>query len=145
MKKASDNCVAIVKEFEGLRLKKYICPAGFDTIGYGHLIKSDEISIENITEDEAHRLLIKDLEIAEMAINRLVNVELNQNQFDALCSFIFNIGSGNFQASTLRQKINRSEFESASIEFDRWVFSEGKKLSGLVARRLKERELWEKK
>jgi GH24 family phage-related lysozyme (muramidase) len=95
-----------------------------------------------ITEEEGLELLMLDIAKFERGVNRLIDVPLNQNQFDALTSFAFNLGNGSLQASTLRKKLNREDYEGAADEFPRWVFAGGRKLRGLVKRRYAERELF---
>lgn len=132
--KVSDNMLYFIKSFETFRSDAYICPAGFRTIGYGHLLSEVE-SITKITHDIALELLMKDISFAEAAVLRLTRIELRQNQFDALVSFVFNLGAGAYQRSTLRAKVNRGEHDSAPAEFLRWVYANGKILKGLIARR----------
>jgi len=140
--KATDNCVQLIKRFEGLYLKAYVCPAGVLTIGYGHTrgVKPGE----EINELQAEIYLREDVEACEIQLNCLT-LPINQHQFDALCSFIFNLGIGNLRSSTLLKKLNKGDFEGAAAEFDKWVFSGGKKLAGLVKRRTAERKLFEGK
>lgn len=130
----------IVKEFEGLRLEAYKCPAGVWTIGYGHT--RGVIPGDVITEAEAEALLAEDLEDSEDAVRAFVNVELNQNQFDALVSFVYNLGSGNFNSSTLLRKLNNGDYLGAANEFNRWNKAGGVVLSGLVRRRNAEANLF---
>lgn len=130
----------IVKEFEGLRLETYKCPAGVWTIGYGHT--RGVIPGDVITEAEAEALLAEDLEDSEDAVRAFVNVELNQNQFDALVSFVYNLGSGNFNSSTLLRKLNNGDYLGAANEFNRWNKAGGVVLSGLVRRRNAEANLF---
>lgn len=139
----SENGLNLIKEFEGLRLKAYKCPAGVWTIGYGHAnnVRPDDI----ITEQEASELLLKDVFDCEGVINRLVTKTLTQGQFDALVSFIFNLGAKKFMTSTLLRKINQGDFEGASQQFKRWVYAGGKKLPGLVRRRTAEQKLFDSK
>jgi lysozyme len=87
---------------------------------------------------EAIELLSRDLAIAEAAVRRLITIPLNQSQFDALVSFAFNVGEGALERSTLRRRINQGNWALAKREFLRWVHADGKKLEGLVARRLAE-------
>ena len=138
---------ALAKHFEGLSLKPYHDPVGFPTIGYGHLLS--RIAWEPLdkwpalaTEADAGVLLMADMEKKLEGVRRLVRAELNDNQEAAVLDFAFNCGVGNLQASTLRQKLNREEFDSASDEFGRWVYADGKKLNGLIRRRFAERELF---
>lgn len=138
--KTSDNGIEFIKKHEGLRLKAYLCPSGKPTIGYGHTkgVKLGDV----ITEEEAEQLLREDLIVVENEINRH-NLNLNQNQFDALVSFVYNVGIGNFRSSTLLKKIKANpNDESIANEFKRWVYSNGKRLPGLVKRREEEAKLY---
>ncbi|MEM2124985.1 MAG: lysozyme [Candidatus Methanosuratincola sp.] len=130
----SPLAIKLIKHFEGLRLKPYLCPAGYTTIGYGHVLSSGE-SIQSLTEAEAEALLLTDITRAERAVLRLITVPLTPSQFDSLVDFVFNLGAGALQRSTLRQKINRQEHEDVPNEFLRWVYAGGKRLNGLVKRR----------
>jgi lysozyme len=136
----SPTGIALIKRFEGLRLKAYLCPAGIATIGYGHTYLVN-INDPAITEEEADRLLAEDLKLYEKAVTEMVKVPINQNQFDALISFAFNLGTGALRGSTLMKKLNAGQ--PCSAEFDRWVFAAGKALPGLVRRRAAERRLFE--
>lgn len=117
--KISKNGIDFIKRMEGLKLEVYSDSAGLPTIGYGHLIKKNENFI-TITEEIAEKLLIDDLVHAEQCINTNVKVTLNQNQFDALVSFVFNIGCNRFKTSTLLKKLNENNMIAASLEFLRW-------------------------
>ena len=97
--KTSDNGIAFIKRHEGVRLQAYLCPAGVWTIGYGHT--SSVKQGDRISQSQADTYLRADLRTAEQAINKQ-RLNLNQNQFDALVSFVFNVGSGNFEKSTYR-------------------------------------------
>jgi hypothetical protein len=88
-----------------------------------------------IREEEAEDLLCRDASIAERAVLRLIAVPLADGQFDALCSFAFNLGSGSLQRSTLRRKVNREEHVLVPAEFMKWIWAGGRKLKGLVRRR----------
>lgn len=138
--KTSENGFNLIKKYEGLRLSAYKCPAGVWTIGYGHTnnVRPDDI----ITETQAAELFLRDVLDVEGAINRLVTKTLTQGQYDALVSFIFNLGSGRFAKSTLRRLINEGNFEGAAKQFGRWVYANEKKLPGLVKRREEERQLF---
>jgi lysozyme len=131
----SENAVEIIKQFEGFRGGAYYCPAGKLTIGYGHLIKPTEKFPDFISEEFACELLNSDLVYLEKGLKKLLNISLNQNQFDALMSFSFNLGLGAFQRSTLRMKVNRGEHYLASQEFLRWVYANKKIQKGLIFRR----------
>ena len=139
--KTNEAGLEIIKRFEGFSPIAYLCPAGYSTIGYGHLIKQNEV-FESITLAEAEELLIKDLRKAENSVKKLIYQPLNENQFSALVSFTFNLGSGALQSSTLRQMINRGEFEDLDKQFIRWVIAGGRKLKGLLNRRIAEAELF---
>ena len=138
--KISDNGIELIKKHEGLRLEAYLCPAGKPTIGYGHTkdVKLGDV----ITEEEAEQLLREDLIVVENEINKH-NLDINQNQFDALVSFVYNVGVGNFRTSTLLKKIKTDPNDKTiANEFKRWVYSNGKKLPGLVKRREEEAKLY---
>lgn len=139
--KTSNKGIEIIKKYEGFSAKSYICPAGFKTIGYGHLINKNE-DLTEVSSSEAEELLLKDLISAEQAVMRNININLTQEQFDSLVSFTFNLGAAALQRSTLRQKVNRADHEEAASEFKRWVFSNGLKLEGLVRRRNHESALY---
>ena len=143
MRHITQDGIDLIKRFEGFSSTVYICPAGYPTIGYGHLVRSGE-SYTEISETEAEELLRKDVESAERAVLRLVNVPLTDGQFDALVSFTFNLGSGAFQRSTLRRKVNRQAHAEVPSQLMRWVWAGGKKLSGLKKRRLNESKLYSK-
>jgi len=132
----------LIRAFEGLRLITYYCPAGKRTIGYGHVLEEGSKVADQISSDIAEKLLEEDIEKSRNCLRKSCKVPLNPPQEAALLSFIFNCGSGAFQASTLRQKLNRSEYELAAAEFARWVYSRGIKLSGLVRRRKAEQNLF---
>lgn len=138
---SSQEAINLIKKFEGFRSELYYCPAGLPTIGYGHVIKKGDTR-KSVTEYEAEQLLVGDVQIVERAIHRYVKVDLFQNQFDALVSFIYNVGTAAFQRSTIRQKINREDHQDAGNEFQRWVYSAGYKLPGLVIRRAEESRLY---
>ena len=140
--KTSYKGIEFIKAFEKFSPKIYICPAGYKTIGYGHLIKNFENINGSINHDQALNLLKEDLHISESAIHRLTYVKLKQNQFDMLVSFTFNLGAGAFQRSTLRAKVNREEHEYVPMEFIRWVYASNKILPGLIKRRRAEAEIY---
>lgn len=140
--KLNQSGIDFIKKHEGWRDSVYLDSAGLETIGYGHLLKSGESFDGTITKQQGESLLLHDVSIAEKAVNDLVGVVLNQNQFNALVSFTFNLGRGNFEESTLLRLINDGNFGAAMLEFDRWVHAGGKMISGLVARRKKEAELF---
>ncbi len=138
--------IEIAKELviscEGLNLEAYICNGGEKTIGYGHVIKKYEHISQRITEAQANQLLERDLQIALAAVRRYCKVPLSLQQEAVLISFAFNCGSGALQASTLRQKLRRGEYELAANELLKWVYAGGLKRRGLVKRRILERNLF---
>ncbi len=139
--KITEKGLRIIKDSEGLELKSYKCPAGKLTIGYGHT-GVDVLPGMTINELAADIYLKMDCADAENAVNKYVKVPLNQNQFDALVSFIFNIGSGKFLNSSLLTKLNAGDYAGAAELFLMWTHGGGKELPGLVARRKKEKELF---
>ena len=137
----SKRGLELIKRFEGFSATPYFCPAGKLTIGYGHIILPEE-SRALINEQDAERLLKNDIKTAEQAVLSLVTVELTQGQFDALTSFVFNIGNQAFEKSTLLRILNRGLPEQAVKQFSRWVYANGRKLEGLVRRRAAEAALF---
>ena len=138
--KTSQKGIDFIKRHEALRLNAYLDAVGVWTIGYGHT-KTAKKGMA-ITEAEAEKLLIDDLKTAEEEINSH-NLPLKQHQFDALVSFVFNVGVGNFRRSTLlkRLKANPNDPNIAN-QFKRWVYGGGKVLPGLVRRRNDEAKLY---
>ena len=132
--------VELIKRFEGLRLNAYQDSVGVWTIGYGHT-KTAKAG-QRITDDEAHGLLIQDVIDHESHIKRLVKVPLSQQEFDALSSWVFNLGGGALASSTLLRKLNAGDYVGAANEFPRWNKAGGKELAGLTTRRNAERDLW---
>lgn len=139
--RASDQAAQLIKQFEGFSAVPYEDAAGHMTIGYGHRILPDEC-FEAISEEEAQALLCRDMEEAEAAVNALVEVDLDQHQFDALVSFVYNIGAGAFSRSTLLRYVNNEDFGRAAAQLDRWVYAAGERLRGLESRRKAEKSLF---
>ena len=131
----------LIKQFEGLYLNAYRCPAGVPTIGYGHT--AGVAMGQTITQQQADDYLRRDVRQFERAVARQVSVPLTQGQFDALVSFAFNLGEGALAQSTLLRLLNAGDYSGTAAQFDRWVYASGKKLSGLVKRRAAERALFE--
>ena len=137
----SEAGLALIRQFEGLRLSAYRCPAGIATIGYG---STAGVQMgQTIPAERAEELLREDVRQFEAAVSRLVKVPLTQDQFDALTSFAFNLGTKALEKSTLLRLLNAGDYSGAAAQFDRWVYASGKKLSGLVKRRAAERALFE--
>lgn len=134
--------IRIIKEFEGLHLAPYLCPGKRWSIGYGHT-RTVRAGMK-ITPEQAEQLLNEDLRIAERAVSRLVRVPLNDNQFSALVSFVFNVGAMNFENSTLLKLLNRGWYEQVPAQLMRWNRAAGEVLGGLSRRRAAEARLWNK-
>jgi len=137
----SEKALNLIKSFEGFKSEPYKCVAGYNTIGYGHVIKPYE-DIQFITEAEALDLLRKDIIYTENRVLNLTKILLTQNQLDALVCFTFNVGTGAYQRSTLRSKVNRGEHKDVPMEFMRWVYVNGVAVKGLTNRRFAEAELY---
>ena len=140
--KISPTGIKLIKSFEGLSLTSYVCPVGVLTIGYGHT--GNVLAGTKITEKEADVLLKQDLIKFEKAVLNYVTIDLNQNQFDALVSFCFNVGTQAFKGSTLVKRLNNRENPNivAAEELPRWNKGDGKVLEGLSRRRSAEVELF---
>lgn len=138
--KASERAYSLIRQFEGLRLTAYKCPAGVWTIGYGHT--SGVVQGIAITKEQAEECLRQDIATAENIVNAECR-NLRQCQFDALVSFVFNVGGRNFRKSTLLKKIKANPDDNSIMdEFLRWVYSKGVVLPGLQKRRLAEMRLY---
>lgn len=145
--RVSSKGLDLIKEFEGFSSKPYLCPAGLPTIGYGNTFypNGKRVTLEDssITKKEATQILEN---VAQrdfgITINKLVIVPLNQNQYDALVSFVYNIGVEAFSKSTLLNKLNKGDYLEASKEFKKWNKMGGKVLAGLTKRREKEKILF---
>lgn len=135
----------LLKDFEGYKTTAYLDQAGVATIGYGTTKYEDGNPVkigDKITKKKAEELLIKDISWAQNAINQLVKKPLSQNQFDALVSFVFNIGETQFKSSSLLKKLNSNKAHKVEDEFLRWVYAGNKISQGLKNRRIKERALF---
>ena len=147
--KFSSNGIELIKQFEGLSLKPYLDAVNIPTIGFGNTYYEDGTKVtlkdKPITEERATELLefIANKTFSEN-INKVVKVGLNQNQFDALVSFAYNIGNGNFNSSTLLRWLNQGNYKEASMQLLRWDKSKGIVLNGLTKRRKAEKALFDK-
>ena len=139
--KISDEGLALIKKFEGLRLDAYDDGVGVWTIGYGSTkgVKQGD----SITEEEADALLRADVAEAERCVNAAVSMPLTQGEFDALVSFVFNVGCGAFRGSTLLKCLVAGDFERAALEFQKWNKGGGQVMAGLPKRRKAEAEMFE--
>lgn len=147
--KTSPQGLAIIKKFEGFRAKPYACPAGVATIGYGSTYYADgkpvKLTDAPVTEAQAQELLQATLAKYEACVNGAVKMPINQNQFDALVSFTYNVGCSAFRNSTMLHLFNQGYAPQAAAQFYRWTRGDGKVLAGLVSRRAAERALFESK
>ncbi len=140
MREINQAGIDIIKEHEGCELNAYRCPAGVLTIGYGST--RDVHEGMTITQQEADERLFIDLHDAEEAVDREISAVLTDNQFSALVSFTFNVGAHALHDSTLRRKLNAGDYACVPTELNKWRKGGGKVLSGLVARRKAEGELF---
>lgn len=149
--KASDRIFAFIREKEGFREKAYLDSVGIPTIGYGatHYANGHPVRLgETITREAADVLLYEHIHDAEEVVRRMVDVPLTQGQYDALISFIFNLGPVKFQASTLLKMLNRRDYLGAGNQFERWVYAKNpatgqmEKLAGLKTRRKEEKGIF---
>jgi lysozyme len=139
-----DRALVFVLEHEGLRLDAYRDVAGYWTIGVGHLVTRDRDAPRppSISRPEAMELLRVDMTSAARSVLRLIGVPLHDNQYTALLSFVFNLGGGALQASTMRRRLNQAEYQGAADEIPKWNKAGGRVVTGLTRRRLAERALF---
>ena len=146
----SKDCLLLIAEFEGLSLRPYLCPAKKATIGYGNTYYKDGRKVtmldKAITKDEAVTMLKDIVKTFGKEVNRLVTSPINQNQYNALVSFAYNVGITNLKNSTLLKLVNKDPNQLAiSNEFLKWVNAGGHKIKGLEKRRVKESQIYFKK
>jgi lysozyme len=137
----SGACFALIRKSEGLRLKAYRDVGGVLTIGWGHC-GPDVSENKKITMDEAEALLNDDATHAADSVLKLTGGNVNQGQLDALTDFVFNLGSGKLQTSTLLRKHRAGNYTGAAAEFSRWVYADGRIEPGLIKRRAAETHLY---
>ena len=138
----SKNGAHLTESFEGLRLTAYADPGTGGapwTIGYGHTGLDVHPGL-TITQEQAEELLMQDIKKASAAVNAKVTGDITQEEFDALVDFVFNVGAGNFAASTLLKKVNSGDIHGAAAEFEKWDMAAGKHMAGLLRRRHAEAE-----
>jgi lysozyme len=144
--KINSKGIALIKEFEGCLLNAYKCSAGVPTIGYGATFYENGTKVkigDKITQQRANELLVYHLDLFADKVTPLIKKELNENQFSALVSFAFNLGSGALSKSTLLKKVNANPNDaSIGAEFLKWNKAGGKVLAGLTRRRKAESELY---
>lgn len=139
--------IDLITEFEGLRLKPYLCPAGVPTIGYGttRYYNGIKVSMSDlpITKEKAVEYLLNDVHHFELAVDAMAVDAITQNQLNALVSFAYNLGATALKGSTLLRKVNTNPNDpSIKNEFAKWVYADGVKLAGLIRRRAAEAELY---
>ena len=145
MKMSQEGINALVKKFEGCKLKAYRCPAGICTIGYGHTSAAGNPLVNDgmtITQEQANTILAADLVKFEQAVEALLKQPVTQEQFDVLVDFAYNAGVGALRSSTLLKKVNAAQFDDVPAELMKWNKGGGKVLAGLVRRRQAESAWW---
>lgn len=143
----SNNCIKLIKQFEGCKLEPYLDSKGIPTIGFGsiyHLDNKTSVSMDDspISQEEADKLLYNHIEEMSKTVLCMIEVDIGQNQCDAVFSLVYNIGIGNFRKSTLLKLLNNDEIEKAADQFLVWDTAAGKTIEGLSRRRRAERELF---
>ena len=141
----SDNGYKIIREFEGFRSQAYLDTGGVWTIGYGTIKYPDGTKVkkgDTCTQGQAELWLKNDCQWVDACLDKYVKVSINQNQFDALASFIYNVGETAFVKSTMLKALNAANFAGTASQFDRWVYDNGKAIKGLINRRAKEKSLF---
>lgn len=141
----SPSGIDLICNFEGKRLTAYDDGVGVWTIGFGTTVYPNGIKVmkgDTCTEAQAKTYMAHDLKKFEATVNKAVTVQLNQNQFDALVSLAYNIGTNAFSKSTLVKKLNANDIRGAADQFDVWVNAGGKRMQGLVNRRAREKALF---
>lgn len=137
----SGNGLSLTEQFEGCRLSAYQDQVGVWTIGYGHT-GPDVTPDLTVTLGQAEALLAQDVEGAAACVNNVVAIQLNQNEFDAIVDFVFNLGAGAFTGSTLLRDLNGGDFAAAAAQFDCWDHAGGAVVAGLLRRRQAETDLF---
>ena len=146
VKVINDKGLDLIKSFEGFSSDPYKCVAGIWTIGFGSIYGEDNKRVTPdhppVTESRATELMQRDLGSIEYKVSKLVKVPVTPNQFSAICSFVYNVGSGAFQRSTARMKLNRENYHGCAAEFLKWKYANKKVIPGLLRRRYAERDLF---
>jgi len=138
--KYSDRGLKMTARFEGCRLKAYKDQVGVLTIGYGHTL--GVVEGMECTMAQALAWLEQDIARVETQLNRDLKIQVDQDEFDALVDFAFNLGLHALEHSTLWAKLNKGDFAGAAAEFPRWSHAGGKEVEGLLKRRLEEQALF---
>ena len=139
----SQEGIALIKKFEGCELESYKCAAGVWTIGYGSTKGVEKGN--TITQKEADDLLTEEMNEYESYVNHMVETDLKQNEFDALVSWVYNLGPTNLSSSTLLQKLNNKDWNDVPNQIKRWNKAGGVVKQGLIRRREAEALLFEGK
>jgi lysozyme len=137
----SGKGLALTEQFEGCRLTAYQDQVGVWTIGYGHT-GPEVCAAMTITPEDAQALLARDVSNAAAFVNKIVQVQITQEEFDALVDFVFNLGVGSFERSTLLRLLNAGDFASAAAQFALWDRAGGAFVAGLLRRRQAETALF---
>ena len=143
----SEKGYALIRELEGFKADAYLDTGGVWTIGFGTIKYPNGTRVrkgDTCTQGQAEVWLKNDSAWVDACLDKHIKVSVTQNQFDALASFVYNIGETAFIKSTILTLINQNSMATAASQFDRWVFDNGKRIQGLVNRRNKEKELFEK-
>lgn len=141
----SEKGYAIIREFEGFKAEAYLDTGGVWTIGFGTIKYPNGQRVkkgDTCTREQAEQWLKNDCKWVDACLDKYVTAKITQNQFDALASFVYNIGETAFAKSTMLTLLNQNNFTAAANQFDRWVFDNGKRITGLANRRTKEKALF---
>ena len=141
----SEKGYAIIREFEGFKAEAYLDTGGVWTIGFGTIKYPNGQRVkkgDTCTREQAEQWLKNDCKWVDDCLDKYVTAKTTQNQFDALASFVYNIGETAFAKSTMLTLLNQNNFTAAANQFDRWVFDNGKRITGLANRRTKEKALF---
>ena len=144
----SENGFSIIREYEGFRPTAYLDTGGVWTIGYGTIKYPNGTRVkkgDTCTQGQAELWLKNDCGWVDVCLDKYIKVPVTQNQFDALASFVYNVGEAQFKGSTLLVLLNQKDYKGAANQFDRWIFDNGKRIQGLYNRRSSEKSLFLKK
>jgi len=138
------EAIRLIKRFEGFSPVIYECPAGYPTIGYGHVVLPEEREkfAKGISKEEAELLLEEDLKRFQIALKPFIKTKVHDLMMQAILSFAYNVGIYAFRASTLRRLLNSGDYMGAAEQFLKWVYAGGRRLKGLILRRQAERLLF---
>lgn len=137
----TDTNLTLTENFESCKLEAYQDIKGIWTIAYGHTLLV--FPGMTCTQEQANQWLAEDVHSAEACVNTNVTFEINQQEFNALVDFVFNVGNGAFKQTTMLRLLNQGDIEGAANEFERWQFADGKPVAGLLRRRIAEKQEFE--